>query len=127
MVDIVVVLAGLATIAWVNWYFFFAGGSSVQVTQVEGVQEVRIRVRGGYEPAEVRVRMGTRVRLLFDRQESSGSSEEIVFPAFGIRRFLPPKQETAIELLPEKPGRYEFTCGKGMLRGRLIVDGGEGG
>jgi plastocyanin domain-containing protein len=27
-----------------------------------------------------------------------------------------------IELLPEKPGTYEFACQMGMLRGRLVVE-----
>jgi hypothetical protein len=26
--DLLVILGGIAAIAWVNWYFFFAGGSS---------------------------------------------------------------------------------------------------
>jgi hypothetical protein len=27
-----------------------------------------------------------------------------------------------VELLPEKPGEYEFTCQMGMLRGKLVVE-----
>ncbi len=78
-------------------------------------------VRGGYTPAAVRVGGGRPVRLVFDRQETSGCSVEVVLPEFGVRRFLPPFQRTAIDFTPRQPGDYEFTCGMGMLRGRLIV------
>jgi len=118
-----VVLAGLAAVAWINGYFFFAGGApATAAAGGGGVQEVTIGVRGGYEPARVRVKRGVPVRLVFDRQETSGCSEEVVIPEFGIRRFLPAFRKTAVELTPERAGSYDFTCGMGMLRGKLIVD-----
>ena len=120
--DWLVVAGGLAALAWVNWYFFFAGGTAAAAAASGGVQEVVIGVRGGYEPARVRVRKGVPVRLVFDRQESSGCSEEVVIPEFGVRRFLPAFKKTAVELTPERAGSYDFTCGMGMLRGKLIVD-----
>ena len=83
---------------------------------------MRIAVRGGYEPATVRVKAGAPVRLVFDRQETSSCSEEVVFPAFGIRKFLPTGKPTSIEVTPPGPGRYEFMCGMSMLRGALIAE-----
>ena len=121
--DWLVIVGGLAAIAWVNWYFFFAERSAaVAETGAGGVQEVTVRVQGGYEPANVRVKRGSPVRLVFDRQETSGCSEEVVFPAFGIKKFLPAFQKTVVELTPEQAGSYEFTCGMSMLRGRLTVE-----
>ncbi|HEV2733978.1 MAG TPA: cupredoxin domain-containing protein [Longimicrobiaceae bacterium] len=121
--DLLVVLGGLAALAWVNWYFFLAGRTSpTAAAATGGVQEVTIGVHGGYEPARVRVKRGVPVRLVFDRQESSGCSEEVVIPEFGIRRFLPAFKKTAVELTPDRAGSFDFTCGMGMLRGRLIVD-----
>jgi plastocyanin domain-containing protein len=124
--DWAVVAGGLAAIAWVNWYFFAAGrGAATAAAASGGVQEVTIAVRGGYDPAQVRVRAGTPVRLVFDRQETSSCSEEVVIPDFGIRRFLPAHERTAVEIAPARAGSHEFTCGMGMLRGRLIVEEGE--
>ncbi|HEX7242177.1 MAG TPA: cupredoxin domain-containing protein [Longimicrobiaceae bacterium] len=118
-----VVAAGLAAIAWVNWYFFLAGRAPAQAAVGRGgVQEVTVTVRGGYEPAHVRVRAGTPVRLVFDRQETSGCSEEVVLPEFGIRRFLPAHQKTTVEFTPARAGSFDFTCGMSMLRGRLTVE-----
>ena len=119
----IVVVAGLAAIAWVNWYFFLSHGPAAQAAAAAGgVQEVTIAVQGGYSPSQVRVKKGAPVRLVFDRRETSGCSEEVVIPAFGVRRFLPPFQKTAVEITPDRAGSYEFTCGMSMLRGRLTVE-----
>ena len=121
--DLIVIVAGLAAIGWVNWYFFAAARGAATVAPAgAGVPEVRITVRGGYDPATVRVPAGRPVKLVFDRQETSGCSEEVVFPTFGIRRFLPPFQKTTVELPPSDPGRYDFTCGMSMLHGALVVE-----
>ena len=121
--QIAVTLAGLAAIAWVNWYFFLAGrGEAVAVPADQGVQRARIVVRGGYAPATVRVRAGRPVRLEFDRQETSGCTEEVVLPDFGIRTYLPAHQTTPVEFTPQRPGSYEFTCGMAMVRGRILVE-----
>ena len=123
--DWLVIGAGAATIAWINWYFFLAGrGTAVAAAPARsGVPEVTITVDGGYSPAAVRVRAGEPVRLVFDRRDSGSCSEEVVFPDFGIRRFLPTGEKTTIELTPPAPGRYGFTCGMSMLRGTVVADG----
>jgi len=124
--DWLVIAGALGAAVWVNWYFFFAERSvahaGVATTTERGVQEVRITVHGGYEPATIRVAAGRPVRLVFDRQETSSCSEEVVFPAFGLRRFLPAHQSTTLEVTPPSPGTYEFTCGMGMLHGKLVAE-----
>lgn len=122
--DWIVILLGIAAVAWVNWYFFLARRPAATATVgAGGAQEVTITVQGGYAPAEVKVKRGAPVRLVFDRQETSGCSEEVVIPDFGIRKYLPAFQKTAIELTPEKAGVFDFTCGMSMLHGKLIVEG----
>lgn len=121
--DWLVVAGGLAAILWVNWYFFFAQRTAVSAeVGAAGIQEVTVTVRGGYDPSTIRVKAGQPVRLIFDRQETSGCSEEVVFPDFAIRKFLPPHQRILIELTPPAPGTYGFTCGMSMLHGRLVAE-----
>lgn len=121
--QILVLLGGLAAILWVNWYFFLAGRNRAAMARAGGgIQEATITVLGGYSPAVLKVQRGTPVRLTFDRQETSSCSEEIVFPDFGIRQYLPAHQKTTVEFTPDKAGTYDFTCGMSMLRGRLIVE-----
>lgn len=126
MPDLLVIAAGLASIAWVNWYFFFAERGATRAAPAAGsaggLQEVAITVHGGYSPAVIRTAAGHPIRLVFDRQETSSCSEEIVFPDFGVKRFLPAYRKTVIEVTPPAAGTYEFMCGMGMLHGRLIAD-----
>lgn len=118
--NLLVLLVGTGLIVWVNWYFFLARRSAVAAGS--SAEPIRIIVDGGYSPASVRVPAGRPVRLLFDRRDTSSCSEEVVFPDFGIRKFLPTGLSTEIELTPLRPGRYEFMCGMSMLRGTLIAE-----
>jgi plastocyanin domain-containing protein len=127
--DWIVIAGGLAAIAWVNWYFFFASrGVAVAAPAASGApSEVVITVDGGYSPALVRVKAGRPVRLVFDRKDTSSCSEEVVFPDFGIRKFLPTGKRTSIDITPATPGRYEFMCGMSMLHGAVVAEDGKTG
>ena len=123
LTDLLVIAAAIAAMSLVVWYFFFAEqGAAAATVSALGQQEIRVVVRGGYEPATIRVKAGSPVRLVFDRQEASGCSEEVVFPDFGVRKYLPANEQTLLEVTPPKAGTYEFTCGMSMLRGRLIAN-----
>lgn len=117
-----VILAGAAAIAWVNWYFFAAGRSTAMSAVATIAAPVTITVDGGYSPQQVRVKAGAPLRLVFDRRDSGSCSDEVVFPDFGIRKFLPTGQRTTIEVTPPTAGRYEFTCGMSMLRGAIVAE-----
>ena len=116
--DWAVIAAGIGAIIWVNWYFFVAGRRTTESLATE----VTIVVDGGYSPSTVRVKAGQPVRLIFDRRDSGSCSEEVVFPDFGVRRFLPTGQQTTIDITPPEAGRYEFMCGMSMLRGALVAE-----
>jgi plastocyanin domain-containing protein len=120
----IVLLAGLAAIAWVCWYFFVASREPATVASAspDGVQQVTIEVEGGYSPSSVRVRRDAPVRLVFDRKETNSCSEELVIGSLGVRKFLTPFEKTTVDLPPLSPGTYDFTCGMGMLHGRLEVE-----
>jgi plastocyanin domain-containing protein len=119
---LIVTLLGVTGILWVNYYFFAAGRpAGIAAGDGSGPQRIRIEVKGGYSPAVVRVRAGRPVRLDFFRNETSGCTEEVVLSDFGIRTFLPAHRTTPVEFTPAAPGDFEFTCGMGMVRGRIEV------
>lgn len=125
--ELIVLLAGLAAIAWINWYFFVAARTSGVTVSMAPVAasapaQVTIEVDGGYSPSVVRVKAGAPVRLVFDRRDNSSCSEEVVFPDFGLRKFLPTGERTTIEVTPPAPGTYNFMCGMSMLRGKLVAE-----
>jgi len=121
--QVIVTLLGLAAIGWVNWYFFVAGRgvAAVATSDAGGPQRVRVEVKGGYSPAVVRVQAGRPVRLEFHRDETSSCTEEVVLPDFGIRTYLPAHRTTPVSFTPAE-GTYEFTCGMGMVRGKIVAE-----
>lgn len=118
----IVLVTGIVVIGWINVYFLSPARAIRVRGQPAGPQEVRIVVQGGYEPAAFVVSGSRPVRLVFDRQETTGCSEEVVFPELGVRRYLASNERTVIELGRPAAGTYEFTCGMSMLRGRMIVE-----
>lgn len=123
MMNLLILVAGAAAIALVNWYFLMAPKVAVAAkASADHSQQVSITVEGGYSPSVIRAKGGQTLRLVFDRKEKSPCSDELVIPDFGIRRFLKPFEKTVVEIGPTKPGSYEFTCGMSMLRGRIEVE-----
>jgi plastocyanin domain-containing protein len=119
---LIVTVFGVLLIVLVNWYFFFSRKKAALAEVKErGLQEVKIIVKGGYSPDVIVVKKGVPVRLDFYRDETADCSDTIVFGDFKIRKPLPAFKTTAIEFTPEKEGEYVFTCGMGMMRGKLIV------
>ena len=128
-IDWIVITTGLAAIGWVNWYFFVVGlrvplvaMAATSTSATSSASEITIVVDGGYTPSTVMVKAGQPVRLVFDRRDTGSCSEEVVFPDFRIRRFLPTGQKTSIDITAPAPGRYEFMCGMSMLRGTLVAE-----
>jgi plastocyanin domain-containing protein len=81
----------------------------------------RVRVKGSFQPNALFGRVGEPVRIVFRREETSAGSERVVFPAFGRSATLPVFEDVTVELFPEEPGDYEFTCQLGLLKGRLHI------
>jgi plastocyanin domain-containing protein len=117
-----VTAAGVAAIVWVLWYFLLSRGPRVAATESQGVQEVRITVKGGYTPDTVVVQAGKPVRLQFYRDETADCSERVVFESFGIDVPLPAFETTTVEFTPPDAGEFRFRCGMNMLKGLLVVE-----
>jgi plastocyanin domain-containing protein len=122
IVEILVTVAGLSVIGWIVWYFWLWKGEAVTAAvHASGRQELDVTVKGGYQPAAIQVKAGQPVRLNFTRREASTCGEEVIFPSFGKRAHLPENQTISLEVVPDKPGEYEFTCGMNMYRGKLVA------
>ena len=122
--ETLVLVAGLAAIIAINWYFFApqAAAAATSTGAAQAAQMVEIAVRGGYDPGTVLVKRGIPLQLVFNRQEDAPCSEEIVIPAFGVRKFLAPFDRTTVHLTPDRAGTFDITCGMSMLHGTLLVE-----
>ena len=120
--QILVTIAGLLAIAGVAWFFWGPRPAGVRAALTStGAQEATIVVKGAYTPDLIVVEHGKPVRLSFLRQETAACSEEVIFPDFARRAQLPEGELVPVEFTPNETGEYEFHCGMGMLRGRLVV------
>jgi len=122
MMEIIVVVGGIALIALTLWYFFGERERVAAQIGEGGVQEINVTVKGGYSPNVIVVKENQPVRLNFYRDETASCSETVVFSDFGIAKDLPPFKTTPIEFTPDKTGEFNFVCGMNMLRGKLIVE-----
>lgn len=120
--QLAVTAVGLVAIAWELWYFLFSTSPGVAAATSDGVQEVRVVVKGGYTPDTIVVQAGKPVRLEFYRDEVADCSERLVLEEFGIDVALPPFQTTTVEFTPTAAGEFPFRCGMNMLRGVLVVE-----
>jgi len=120
-VDVGVLIGAGLLVASLGWFFF--GAKKIRVAAMTaGVQEATITVKGGYSPNVIRVRQGTPVRLLFDRQEGGDCTSRVVFPDFTLAAALPAFETTAVQFIPAKAGRFGFACGMNMVHGTLEVE-----
>lgn len=123
LIQIIVTISGLALATFVIWFFLFSKKKAMPATDnSKGFQEALITVKGGYDPDVIVVKQGKPVRLNFLRQETDDCSERVIFSDFNKSAMLTPFQTVPIEFTPDKKGEFEFTCGVGMLRGKLIVE-----
>jgi plastocyanin domain-containing protein len=86
------------------------------------VQKQTIILKDGeYRPASFRLKRGVPAQLIIIRKSADECGEEIVFPAYGIRRWLPLNRAVTVRFTPAKKGAFGFMCGMDMMYGKIIV------
>ncbi len=90
------------------------------------VREIKMTAKKyEFNPGEIRVKQGERVRLLITALDRDHGIE---IKEFGIKVRLEEAKETPVEFTAEKPGEYEFKCSvrcgwrHGSMKGKLIVE-----
>ena len=89
--------------------------------QPRKVIDTNILVHGSYSPDVIKASVGEKVRLHFYRDEDSDCTSIVVFKEFNIKKFLPPRDTTLIEIIPIKAGTIDFECGERMVHGKIVV------
>ncbi len=111
------------------WLFLFLLGGLLPAqpgaSETE-VREIRMTARKyRFDPQEIRVREGERVRLLItalDRKHGIRIKE------FGVKTVLEKGKETGVEFVAERAGEYKFKCSvrcgwrHGSMKGKLSVE-----
>ncbi|HEX9962466.1 MAG TPA: cupredoxin domain-containing protein [Pyrinomonadaceae bacterium] len=101
---------------------FFVFGAVSTNAKPKKIKTVRINIsQAGYAPASVSVKKGQTVRLVFYRSDANNCGDELVFPAFDIRREIPVGKRVIMTLTPKRAGAISFACGMDMYRGKILV------
>lgn len=75
----------------------------------------------GFRPDTINLKRGILARVTFVRDVEATCATSVVIPEFKIKRDLPFKEPVVVEFRPGKKGAYTFSCGMGMLNGKIIV------
>ena len=119
---IVVLIAGLALIGFIGWWFF--GKHQVAQTNAkvnDDQQIVDVEVKGGYSPEVVVLKQGVPATLNFTGTDSSSCLDRVVFSDFGINQALPQNQKESVEIDTSQSGEFQWACGMDMFHGKLVI------
>ncbi len=102
------------------------GVSAQQPPATPAVHEIKMTAKKyEFNPEEIRVKQGEKVRLLITATDRSHGIE---IKELGIKVRLEEGKETPVEFTADRPGEYKFNCSvrcgwrHGSMTGKLIVE-----
>lgn len=88
-----------------------------------GVRTIEIGViSSGFDPAELRLRKGEVVKLVFTRTAERTCATRVIIKDLGVDADLSLNQPVAVTVKPDKAGKLRYSCPMDMIGGTLIVD-----
>ncbi|MBI2268631.1 MAG: cupredoxin domain-containing protein [Candidatus Blackburnbacteria bacterium] len=114
---VIVTILGILGIAFTYW--FFLGKKEREV--VASSDNVEITVEGGYSPEAVVIPKGKTTKITFIRKDPSSCLSEVVLGDFKIRKELPLNTPVTVEITPQNPGTFGYSCGMNMYHGKIVV------
>ena len=118
MEKLLVTFSGIGLIGLIYWFFFGTKENSMSASD-----QWTITVDGGYKPSTIKVHKNKPATLTFLRKDSNSCLEEIIFPDYKIKKYLPLNKPVEINLSPPHPAKSGFHCGMNMFRGKIKVVG----
>ncbi len=94
----------------------------VKVAAAPAARTIAIQVTAEFTPAEIHVKRGEAVKLVFTRTTDRTCATSVHFRELGLDRELPLGKPVTVALKPAQAGKYRFSCGMDMVAGTLVVD-----
>lgn len=115
-------VAGVAFIAAIFWFFYFRGRSGKSAPREERkLQQVESKLKNGtLEPAEFEFKVNMPVQWLIHRFDSEPDDEIFEIQELELYELLPAGHTTVLAFYPEKKGKFKIILGAereaGMIR-----------
>lgn len=116
MDKVFVTTGGIILIAAIYWFFF-----GKKETGGEASENITVTVDGGYKPGTIVIPEDKSVKLTFIRRDPNSCLEEVVFPDYKIKKYLPLSTPVEITLTPPHFDKSGFRCGMNMYKGKIII------
>ena len=84
-------------------------------------QVFAVSVKAGFQPSNLRAEADRPIEVRFSRPDADPCTDGVVLEKLGIRLALKPNGTTTLDLPPQEPGRYDFRCAMGCLKGEIVV------
>ncbi len=100
------------------------GGAFVIVTNVVEAHSRTVKIsvsKNGFSPSSIDAEAGHKLNLVFNRVDKQGCGSEVVFPSLKVRKKLPIGKDVIVSFTPTEARQVNFTCGMGMLKGKVII------
>lgn len=115
----IVTAGGTIFIGFIYWFFF---GKKEITPEVASEGGLTVLVDGGYKPARIKIPKGIATDITFIRNDDNSCLEEVIFPDFRIKQYLPLHKPVTVRIKPEKTGTFTFHCAMNMFKGTLLVE-----
>jgi plastocyanin domain-containing protein len=76
----------------------------------------------GFTPNDVRIKKGEQATLVFTRTTDDTCADAVVIKDLKIEKKLPLKTEVAVTIPAGEAKTYEFACGMGMFKSKIVVE-----
>ncbi|MCL4354435.1 cupredoxin domain-containing protein [Patescibacteria group bacterium] len=113
---ILITITGFVGIVFTYWFFLMKKDKELSANG-----SIDVIVEGGYSPSLISVKKGQKTTLNFLRKDQNQCLEEILFPDFKIKKYLPLNKITPIEIEPQEAGEYGFVCSMNMFHGKVVA------
>lgn len=113
MDKLIVTITGILSIAGIYWFFFGKKGETMNASDAW-----TISVDGGYKPNVIKIPKDKPATLTFIRKDANTCLEEIIFPDYKIKEYLPLNKEIVVTL-PAPHNKSSFHCGMSMFQGKI--------
>lgn len=94
---------------------------AVQAKQFEHKQTATVVIDNGYNPSVIEVKKGKPVELTFTGGKNIGCGSTVVFKTLKLSGECATGKSVTLKFTPSKKGEIPFTCGMGMLKGKVVV------